>query len=164
MNRLFLHLSISLLFLACNSKGQEEQKSEMISYGPAKVNLQKAIQTTDMLDQMKVVKGEKQFTIEAEIAEVCSKAGCWINVKKTDGSTFMVRFKNHFTIPPKTAIGTKVYLSGKAYWDTIPVDLLQHFAEDAGKSKEEIEKIQEPKFELAFEADGIAFEKLVLKK
>jgi hypothetical protein len=31
----------------------------------------------------------------------------------------------------------------------------KHFAEDAGKSKEEIEKITMPKKEMCFEADGI---------
>lgn len=159
MKKVIFYLLIIPIFIACTSKGQEDRETEMVSYGPAKVDIKKAIPTNDMLAQMKDVNGEKQFTIDAEISEVCSKAGCWINVKKPDGSTFMVRFKDHFTIPPKTAVGTKAYLSGKAYWDTIPVDMLQHFAEDAGKTKEEIEKITEPKFELAFEADGITFEK-----
>jgi hypothetical protein len=157
----FLLLAFPLLFSCSNSteKKEAEKEVEMISYGPTKVNVDKAISTEEMLAEMKDEKGEKNFTFEAEIAEVCSKAGCWINIKKGDGSTFMVRFKDHFTIPPKTKIGTKAYLSGVAYWDTIPVDLLKHFAEDAKKSKEEIEKITEPKFELAFESDGITFVK-----
>jgi hypothetical protein len=153
-----------LIFLVACSTEKEEVKAEMVAYGPTKVDQSKAISTEEMLSEMKDVSGEKQFTINAEINEVCSKAGCWINVKKPDGSTFMVRFKDHFTIPPKTPIGTKAYLSGIAYWDTIPVDMLQHFAEDAGKSKEDIEKITEAKFELAFEADGIVFEKQSSKK
>jgi hypothetical protein len=33
--------------------------------------------------------------------------------------------------------------------------MLRHFAEDAGKSKEEIAKITKPEFEMGFEADGI---------
>jgi hypothetical protein len=32
---------------------------------------------------------------------------------------------------------------------------LQHYAEDAGKSKEEIAKINSPKTELTFVADGV---------
>ena len=71
----------------------------------------------------------------------------------------MVRFKDHFTIPTKTEVGTEAYFHGRAYWDTVSVELLRHFAEDAGKSKEEIEKITEPKFEMGFEADGIALVK-----
>lgn len=153
----------TLIFSSCSSSENSDQK-EMISYGPEKVNTEKAISVDELLSAMDKEKSEKEFTIEAKIDEVCSKAGCWINIKKPDGKTFMVRFKDHFTIPPKTEVGTNAFLHGKAYWDTIPVDMLQHFAEDAGKSSEEIAKITEPSFELAFEADGITFEKPKGKK
>jgi hypothetical protein len=33
--------------------------------------------------------------------------------------------------------------------------MLRHYAEDAGDSQEEIEKITEPKINFGFEADGI---------
>jgi hypothetical protein len=39
--------------------------------------------------------------------------------------------------------------------DTTSVDDLKHFAMDEGLSKEEIEKITQPKVELAFEAEGV---------
>jgi hypothetical protein len=39
--------------------------------------------------------------------------------------------------------------------DTTTVEELKHFAEDDGKSKEEIEKITEPKIEMVFEASGV---------
>jgi hypothetical protein len=71
----------------------------------------------------------------------------------------MVRFKDHFTIPPGTDKGTGAYLHGVAFMDTIPVPDLQHFAEDAGKSPEEIAMITEPEFELNFTADGIVLKK-----
>ena len=148
----------ALTLSSCSTEVKSEEK-EMISYGPTKVDVKKAISVKDLLAQMEAVKGEKTVTFEADLQEVCSKAGCWVNIKKDDGETFMVRFKDHFTIPPKTKIGTHAFFHGRAYWDTIPVDLLQHFAEDAGKSPEEIAKITEPSFELAFEADGITFEK-----
>jgi len=38
---------------------------------------------------------------------------------------------------------------------TYSVKALRHFAEDAGKSMEEIQKINEPEFKLNFEGDGI---------
>lgn len=149
---------------ACSQSSQtKSNEKEMISYGPTKVDVSKAISVKELLAQMESEKAEKTITFEADISEVCSKAGCWINVKKADGTTFMVRFKDHFTIPPKTTIGTHAFLHGRAYWDTIPVEMLQHFAEDAGKSPEEISKITEAKFELAFEADGITFEKPLKK-
>ncbi|MBI2259076.1 MAG: DUF4920 domain-containing protein [Flavobacteriia bacterium] len=159
MKKVFLLLFTVSLLAACGEKKSEEVKAEMSHFGPAKVQMDKAITVEEMLKQMESSKDEKYFTFEGTIDEVCSKAGCWVNVKKPDGSTFMIRFKDHFTIPTKTPVGTKAYFSGNAYWDTIPVDMLKHFAEDAGKTQEEIDQITESKFELAFEADGIMFEK-----
>ena len=82
-----------------------------------------------------------------------------MNVETENGDTFMVRFKDHFTIPTDTKPGTKAYFHGEAKQDVISVEMLQHFAEDAGKSTEEIEKITEPKKEISFIADGIVLVK-----
>jgi hypothetical protein len=113
----------------------------------------------DQLEVNEKMMDPTDFTFEGEIVEVCSKAGCWVNVDAGNGETFMVRFKDHFTIPPGTEPGTKAYFHGTAFNDTVSVELLQHFAEDAGKSQEEIDKITEPKFELGFTADGIVLQK-----
>ena len=153
--------NLTALFIAvllAFSAGAQE-KNKMVSYGPKKVDPKKAVSVTELVSQMENTKEKKEFTFEGEITQVCSKAGCWVSVKKADGSTFRVRFKDHFTIPMETAVGTKAYFHGTAYWDTISVEMLRHFAEDAGKSKEEIAKITEPKYEFAFTADGVTFGK-----
>ena len=49
-------------------------------------------------------------------------------------------------------------INGKAFVTETPVDELRHYAEDAGKSKEEIEAITEPKEELKIIASGAALE------
>lgn len=161
MKKIFVILSVAAMVASCGSKGDENSTGITLgkNYGPAKVDTSKAVTVDEMLKAFEGKTEETEFTFVAPIEEVCSKAGCWINVDKGNGETFMVRFKDHFTIPPKTKIGTEAYIHGVAYWDTIPVDLLQHFAEDAGKSKEEIAKITEPKFELSFEADAIVMKK-----
>ncbi|MFZ9027367.1 MAG: DUF4920 domain-containing protein [Crocinitomicaceae bacterium] len=147
MKNTFILIAIAAALYACG----ETQKN----FGPAEVDPSKAISVKEMLTEMDEASEAKEFTFEGELTEVCSKAGCWVNIDKGDGETFMVRFKDHFTIPTDTKVGASAYFHGTAYWDTIPVDMLQHFAEDAGKSKEEINAINEPKFELGFEADGI---------
>ncbi|HIP32905.1 MAG TPA: DUF4920 domain-containing protein [Crocinitomicaceae bacterium] len=159
-------VGVALLATSCSSENTEVVVDEVVevaelgeSYGEVKVNIEDAISVEEMLNEMDKGQESKEFTIEADIEEVCSKAGCWVNIDKGNGETFMVRFKDHFTIPPATEIGTGAYLHGSARWDTIPVDLLQHFAEDAGKSEEEIAAITEPKFEIGFEADGITLKK-----
>jgi hypothetical protein len=159
MKKVLIFSTMLSVFFACTNTKNEKEQIEMVNFGPEKVDIKKAISTAELLSLMEKETEDQEVTFKGEITEVCSKAGCWINIKKPDNGTFMVRFKDHFTIPTKTALGTEAYLSGIAYWDTVSVDLLRHFAEDAGKTKEEIEKITEPKFELAFEADGISFKK-----
>lgn len=163
----YLSFTFSALFLSsCATEAKEKNediKLETISYGTYDVNVNKAVTVSEISSKMEKDKSEQEFTFKADISEVCSNAGCWINVKKPDGTPLMVRFKDHFTIPINTPIGTEAYLHGTAYWDTIPVDMLQHFAEDAGKSEEEIAKITAPKYELSFEADGIKIVKAKTK-
>ena len=165
MKSVGVFLLAALMVVACQATEdsilEEEQATVELgkSYGPVEVKVTEAISVEDMLKTFEGKTEEMEFTIEAELSEVCSKAGCWVNIDKGNGETFMVRFKDHFTIPTKTAVGTGAYLHGVAYWDTVSVDLLQHFAEDAGKTPEEIAKITEPKYELGFEADGIVLKK-----
>lgn len=125
------------------------------SYGPVEVSPKEAVGVDKVVEVNEKMMEPTDFTFEGEIVEVCSKAGCWVNVDAGNGETFMVRFKDHFTIPPGTKPGTKAYFHGTAFNDTVSVEWLKHFAEDAGKTQEEIDKITEPKFELGFTADGI---------
>lgn len=166
MRKIALMLSMAALLVSCNSTEEvatNDTSDEKVklgkSYGPEEVDVEKAISVDEMIKGMEGKTERTEFTFEAELVEVCSKAGCWVNIDKGDGTTFMVRFKDHFTIPPATEVGTGAYLHGYAYMDSISVDLLRHFAEDAGKSQEEIMKITEPEYNLAFEADGITLKK-----
>lgn len=129
------------------------------SYGPVKVNVAAAKDVSAMLQSFEGKTEPMEFTFIAPINQVCMKAGCWVNIDKGNGETFMVRFKDHFTIPTDTEIGTEAYFHGIAYWDEVSVEMLQHFAEDAGKSADEIAKITEPQYVMNFEADGIVFVK-----
>jgi hypothetical protein len=124
-------------------------------YGIVKVDETAAISVAELVTQMDKSKDPQTVTIKAPLSAVCQNAGCWVQVSKPDEKPLMVRFKNHFTIPPKTPIGTESYIHGVAYWDTVSVKALRHFAEDAGKSLEEINKITQPEFKLNFEGDGI---------
>jgi len=156
----YLALIVALVFAAScgDSKemtGNSDSPDLGKSYGPVEVNPEEAVSVDKVLEVNKKMLEPTEFTFEGELVEICSKAGCWVNIDAGNGETFMVRFKDHFTIPPGTKPGTRAYLHGVAYNDTVSVDMLRHFAEDAGKSPEEIEKITEPSFELGFTADGI---------
>jgi len=95
--------------------------------------------------------------VSGKVSEVCQKKGCWMTlVSDQPGQPEMrVTFKDYAFFMPKDLAGKRVVVDGYAYVDETPVDVLRHYAEDAGKSKEEIEKITEPKREVSYEAFGV---------
>ena len=66
-----------------------------------------------------------------------------------------VTFKDYAFFMPKDLSGKHVVIDGFAFVEVTSVDDLRHYAEDGGKSKEEIAAITEPKREVAFEAAGV---------
>jgi Domain of unknown function (DUF4920) len=97
----------------------------------------------------------KTVKVEGEVESVCQAAGCWMKVKLDNGKTMRVTFKDYSFFVPKDLAGTKVIFEGTPSVKTTSVDELKHYAEDAGKTKEEIAKITEPKVELTFLANGV---------
>lgn len=159
MKILLIISAISVVLYSCGNDSSKNENPSTVNYGEVKVDTVKAVSVDEMLTCYEGNGDKVDFTFKGKIIEVCSKAGCWVSVDKGNGESFMVRFKNHFTIPVKTKLNTMAYFHGFAHSDTISVKSLRHFAEDAGKSKEEIEKINEPEFEMGFQADGILLSK-----
>ena len=93
--------------------------------------------------------------IEGEVESVCQAAGCWMKIKTADGQTMRVTFKDYGFFVPKDIAGKKVIFEGIPAVKSTSVAELQHYAEDAGKTKEEIAKITAPKTELTFVANGV---------
>ena len=91
----------------------------------------------------------------AKVKDVCQAKGCWMTLNLEDGSEVMVKFKDYGFFMPKDIAGKEVIINGKAYVEEVSVDEQRHYAEDAGKTKEEIAKITEPKRTFSFEADGV---------
>jgi hypothetical protein len=107
------------------------------------------------LTDLKFEGTSSDLVIEAKILECCRKKGCWMKVDLGDGRSMRVSFKDYGFFVPLNADGRMATLKGVAYMDTIDVELLRHFAEDAGRSAEEIAAITEPELELSFEATGV---------
>ena len=73
--------------------------------------------------------------------------------------TILVRFKDYGFFVPKTGVeGSTAIINGYLSIDTLSVAQLRHYAEDAGKNKNEIMKIKMPKITLSFLADGVAIQ------
>ncbi|MEM9680655.1 MAG: DUF4920 domain-containing protein, partial [Bacteroidota bacterium] len=88
------------------------------------------------------------------ITDVCSKKGCWMKLDMGEGKTVRVKFKDYGFFVPTDASG-EVVVNGKAFVSETSVEDLQHYAEDAGKSAEEIAAITEPEKTYGFIADGV---------
>lgn len=141
-------LMLALSFGACHSSvGQQRAFGE-------KVDPAAAISMGEMIKQM-LGKEQLNTTVEGKVTSVCQAKGCWMKLETGTGETVRVTFKDYGFFVPKDLAGSTVYMRGEAAVKVTSVEELRHYAEDAKKSKEEIEKITEPKRELVFEADGV---------
>lgn len=93
--------------------------------------------------------------VTAKIVEVCPKKGCWLKLELNDGQTATVKMKDYGFFLPLAAKGKTVVIDGDVKLKTVSVAEQRHYAEDAKKSKEEIEAITEPKKEISVLAKGI---------
>ena len=93
--------------------------------------------------------------IKAKVNKVCQAKGCWMTLDLGDSTEVMVKFKDYGFFVPKDIAGKDVIVNGKAYVKEVSVDEQQHYAEDAGKSAEDIAAITTPKRTYSFEADGV---------
>ncbi|MEO8108438.1 MAG: DUF4920 domain-containing protein [Ginsengibacter sp.] len=122
-------------------------------YGSS-VNNQEAISVADLQEKLE---SEKQFTgkVTGKVVSVCQEKGCWMKLAQADGSDIMIRFKDYKFFVPKNIEGKEVVLNGVGKKTTTSVAMLKHYAKDAGKTDEEIDKITEPKDEIVFTAAGV---------
>ena len=102
---------------------------------------------------------DKKIKIEGEILSTCPMKGCWMKMSIAQ-DTILVRFKDYgFFVPKEGIAGDKTIINGMLSVDTLSVALLRHYAEDAGKSLEEIKRITEPEVSMTFLADGVLIRK-----
>lgn len=158
---------VGLLFTACktSTSDNKEVKQEKVAakydtFG-AEITEDKAMTSAEMLSKFKNLKlGDSvQVKFASKVNDVCSKKGCWMKLELADGTETMVRFKDYGFFVPLDSKGREVVVDGVAFVKETSVADLKHYAEDAGKSKEEIAKITEPKVEFAFEASGVLMKK-----
>ncbi|GAB4034909.1 DUF4920 domain-containing protein [Spirosoma gilvum] len=124
------------------------------SFHGKKITETGAIPVTQLASKMGD-KAQMPVKIEGTVESVCKVKGCWMKVKTADGQTMRVTFKDYGFFVPKDIEGKTVVVEGLAETTTTPVADLRHYAQDAGKTKEEIEKITQPEKALTFVADGV---------
>lgn len=97
--------------------------------------------------------------VKGKVKEVCQKKGCWMMIDDGAGNDVRVRFEDYAFFVPMNISGWTVYAQGTAFYDTTTVAMLKHYAEDAKKSKAEIDNITKPLVSLNFTATGVLFDK-----
>lgn len=152
---LFLMLApLAVATYAQNDAKAQVPKGTYVSYGDAispdgAMSIAEFEKAAANVDSMSV-------KVKGEIIESCTKKGCWMTVKMSDGSPMMVRFRDYgFFVPKQGLEGKEVVMQGRARKEVTEVNMLRHYAEDAGKSQEEITAITEPEIGWKFEADGV---------
>lgn len=116
-----------------------------------------ALQAQDIREAL-TADGRASLTFEGEVTATCAKKGCWMDVASGSDTVF-VRFLDYsFFVPTEGAEGKRTVVQGEAFYDTLTVPMLKHYAEDAGKSQAEIDAITTPELRLAFTATGVMIE------
>jgi hypothetical protein len=121
-----------------------------------KVTVKDALTYDQMLEKLSKTEKMDNVKVMGTVEAVCKAKGCWMNIKsETDKPSMFVKFKDYAFFMPKDIAGKKVVMIGNAFKETTTVEELRHFAQDEGKSKEEIAKINKPKEEMKFMANGV---------
>ncbi|HBK72564.1 MAG TPA: DUF4920 domain-containing protein [Flavobacteriaceae bacterium] len=131
------------------------------SYGDA-ITADNYLAKEEMYTKFKSLKKGDTINVKfaSTINKVCKKKGCWMRLDLGKGENTMVRFKNYGFFMPLDSENKEVIVSGKAYIDVISVKQLQHYAEDEGLSKEDIDKITEDKITFAIESTGVLIKEM----
>jgi Domain of unknown function (DUF4920) len=178
MKQLILILSVVAMFSACaektntdahatlvDSTGQavdaaneeaEIQLPEVDATGAfgAAITADGAVAATDLVKQLGKA-DSLHVKVKGEIISCCQAKGCWMTMPLAGKEEMMVKFKDYGFFVPRGAAGKEAIVDGWAYRELVTVDELRHYAEDEGKSKEEIEKITKPEERITFMADGV---------
>ena len=162
MRKYLTFLLIGLLLFSCKNeakKGAETAMQQEISYKSfgKEIIADDAIAASSMAQHYKSMKVGDSVNSKmlAKVNEVCQAKGCWMKIDLEDGNQVMVKFKDYGFFMPKNIAGEEVIINGKAFVSEVSVEELRHYAEDAGKSAEEIAAITESEKTYSFEADGV---------
>ena len=143
-----MRVNILSIFFTLLTTYSCNQKTQYINYG---ADINPSLVFFDKIDN-----NYDLNNISGEIIDVCPKKGCWMNVIVNTDTVF-VKFKDYgFFVPVSGVEGKSVLMSGKIFRDTISVDRLKHYAEDAKKTTVEIELITQPEYKINMIAEAVA--------
>ena len=154
MKKLFLTLAITTFGFIANAQPPIGDAKPGEWYGD-KVNPEGAVNINDVVTKLNDGSAFPEVKITAKIVDVCPNKGCWLKLELSDGSKATVKMKDYGFFLPLAAKGKTVVIDGEVKIKTTSVAELKHYAEDAKKSKEEIDAITKPEKVVSVLAKGI---------
>ena len=152
MKKLLFAAAVCLSMAATAQDKEKVQAAKGVVYG--EVAESKNTVSPDEISS-KLVDNKFEGQVKGKVVEVCKAEGCWIRLQKADGSSMMVRSKDHAFLMPENIVGKTVLVDGSAMVKEVSEEMRKHYAEDAGKSKAEIAKIKGPDKDVQFSARGV---------
>ncbi len=167
MKKIIFAILIITAITACNNKAEkntteieitEDTVAKEMAYQEfgGKITDANALTKEEMYKTYKNLKQGDTVQVKfiSKVNSVCQNKGCWMTLDMGEEEA-MIKFKDYGFFMPMDIAGDEVIVNGKAFVDEMSVEDQRHFAEDAGKSKEEIAAITQPKRTLSFTADGV---------
>lgn len=145
-----------MLLCATVAFGQDKEivpAEKGVVYGTPAANSALTIPAEEL--EQKATAAEYTGRVTGKVTEVCQAMGCWFKLQKKDGTTLMVKTKDHAFLLPQSLVGKTVAVDGTAKVKEVSEAQRRHLAEDAGKTKAEIEKIKGAQKEVQLVAAGV---------
>jgi len=163
MKRIITLSLLTLSIVSCEQKKEAQPEVAKVDYAVFgdSISSDGALTSAEMMEKFKSLKEGDTLEVKfkSDINQVCQKKGCWMTLDLADDKEAFVKFKDYGFFVPKNAQEKEVIVNGKAFVSIESVDVLKHYAKDAGKSQAAIDSIVEPKVTYSFMADGVLIAK-----
>ena len=141
-----------------NTETEEIEVTREVAYKSfgAGVEMSNVLSSEEMAEKFQAITPGDTVAVKfsSKVNEVCQNKGCWMRLAIGEEEA-MVRFKDYGFFMPKDIAGEEVIVEGMAFVEEMSVEEQRHYAEDAGKTAEEIAAITEPKRTLSFTSSGV---------
>jgi len=152
MKKLLLLIPVLVFVFSVMAQPPKGLASKGMTFG-VRTTVDSAVNIND-LSSLLQEKSSVVVKVKGKVVEVCKAEGCWIKMETANGP-MMIKMKDHSFLVPLDMNGKDIVVQGTATFKETTVEMLKHYAEDAGKSKEEIAAIKEGRKETSIQATGI---------
>lgn len=161
MKKSMIYTFVVVLFMGLIMNAQTAIDNKDYTLFGEKFKTNQVLTEKQMLKKYKNLKSGDSISVQfvTTIKSVCKKKGCWMKLDLSSGQEAFVKFKDYGFFVPLNADNSKAIINGYAFVKKVSVNELKHYAKDAGKSKEEINKITKPEVTYSFIAEGVYINK-----